>query len=293
MSKFDQIEAFTKVIQHGSFAKAAQALKISPQAVSKQIALLEKRLKLQLLQRTTRSLKLTDAGKAFYQYCQRISVNMQEAEMAMSCMQDEPIGTLRIACTISFGERYVTPHLAAFSKQYPKLNLEIELSERFPNLNNEAIDILIGFPAYDLQNLVQKKIMSSRYILCAAPSYLKKHGTPKTPEELIHHAYITHSLRKNSHVIKFKNDHEIYLSPKITLNNAQAMLTCAINGMGIINLPHFVVRDAIEDGRLKEILAADKQAEMHIYLYYQMNQYLQPKIRHFIDFIVGRIASLS
>ena len=139
-------------------------------------------------------------------------------------------------------------------------------------------------PADSIQRVIEK----TRYVLCASPDYLKKYGTPKRPQDLIGHQYITHSMRRPDDVILFKND-SIHVEPLLRLNDTKAMLQCALEGVGIIKLHEYVVREAIEQKKLVEILSSFAENELSIYLCYQARRYLQPKIRRFIDFVLGKM----
>jgi DNA-binding transcriptional LysR family regulator len=135
-------------------------------------------------------------------------------------------------------------------------------------------------------DLVHRRVSSTRYILCASPSYIEKNGMPKTPQELSQHFYITHSMRKPNNVVTFKNEEKITLEPKLKLNDSFAMRESAILGLGIIKVHDYIVTDALKDGRLVELLQEYQEPEQSIFLYYQSGRYLLPKIRRFIDFFV-------
>lgn len=290
MSKLDRIETFMKVAELSSFVGAARALEITPAAVSKQIALLEEELSILLIKRTTRRLSLTAIGETYLEHCKRIMDQLAEADNWIASSRAEPLGTLRVTSGRHFAERYIIPHLADWIQCYPKVQLNLELAERIPDLEQENIDILIGMSISGPSNAIQRTIAQTRYVLCASPSYLKTHGEPRTPADLTGHRYITHSMRRPDDTVTFKKGiAAVRVQPILWLNDARAMLACAIEGIGIVKLHEYVVADALETGKLKEVLINEAEDQVPIYLGYQAKRYVQPKIRRFIDFILSKL----
>ncbi|MBV8803357.1 MAG: LysR family transcriptional regulator [Gammaproteobacteria bacterium] len=288
MSKFEQIEAFINVVQENSFAAAARKLNLSTAAISRQVSRLETSLGAQLLTRTTRQITLTEIGAEYYKHCQKALAEIREGDALILGAKAEPTGMLNITSNRHFANKFLIPKLGEFIKLYPKLILNIELAERFPDFTEENIDILFGVSLEGPSHLVRKRIAKTNYILAASPAYLKKKGIPKTPNELIHHDYITHSMRPDTYIY-FCGDKKISMQPILCLNDCQAMLECAVRDMGIILLHDYMVRDTIKKGLLIEILPEFKVPEKSVYLYYQPQRYLQPKIRYFIDYFTRKI----
>ncbi len=288
MSKLAAIETFTRVVELKNYANAAKKLDISAVAVGKQIKVLEKQLGVQLFDRTARYVALTEPGKIFYEYCQKILFNWQEAETAMANLKGEPSGQLRIFSTLYLGEYLLTPKMPEFIEKYPKIDLNIELADRYPNMEKEDFDLLFGIIELNYPNLIQRKIMDSSFILCAAPSYLKKYGTPKIPKDLLKHRYIAHNQR-NPDTLVFINQEKIKPTPILSLNHSQAMLICALKGLGIVNLHYFVAEQALKEGKLVKILADQFHVPSQIYLFYKQSNFLLPKIRAFVDFITSKL----
>lgn len=289
MSKFEQIEAFLNIVHEGSFAAAARKQGISTAAISRQISRLEADLGVQLLERTTRQLKLTEIGSVYYQHGKKALAELDEAQAVIKGSQSEPAGVLNITSNRYFANEYLMPYLSEFTFRYPKLILNIELAERFPDLNEEGIDILFGVSLEGTPDLVRKRITTTRYVICASPHYFKKYGTPKIPDELIHHYYITHVMRRPDNIIQFRHDKKVCVKPTLFLNDCQFMLECAVQGMGIVMLHDYIVRETLTKGVLIEILSEYQEQEKPVFLYYQHQRYLQPKIRHFIDFFTEKI----
>jgi DNA-binding transcriptional LysR family regulator len=284
MSHFSQIAAFIAVVEQNSFAAAARQLSVSTAAISRQVARLEADLHIQLLYRTTRRVSLTEMGAEYYQQCKKALEGLAEAERTISASQAVATGTLSITSSRYFALQYLLARLPKFMAQNPKLEIKLELAERFPDLEKENIDLIFGMSMPDSLDLVRKRVATTRYVLCASPQYLKKYPPPKTPEDLHRYRYLTHSMRWPDHVILFKNNHEVTLRPFLRINDSQALRDCAIQGMGIVQLHDYMVSDALEDGRLIELLKNFSPPQQSVYLYYQQSRYLQSKIRRFIDF---------
>ena len=284
MSKFERITTFISVIEENGFAACARKKDITTAAISKQIAALESELHVQLINRTTRHISLTEMGEVYYQQCKKTLNEFQEAENAITKSRNEASGVLHIMTNRYFAMTYLLPKLAEFRSSNPKVSIHFQLAERFPNLEKEGIDILFGVSIEGSQELIRKRVASTRYMLCASPTYLKKFGIPEHPTDLMKHDYITHSIRKPNNVISFKDGKEIYLNPTLWLNDSYMMRQCAIENMGIVNLHDYMVTDAIQQGQLIEVLREYQEPKKNVYLYYQKSRYLQPKIRRFIDF---------
>lgn len=284
MSKLERIAAFISVIDENGFSAAARKTGMSTAAISRQITALEEALQTQLLHRTTRHVSLTKMGEAYYQQCKKVLGELQEAENVLTYSKKEASGDLHVFANRYFAITYLLPKLPQFMRQYPKVQVHFQLAERFPNLEEEKIDILFGVSLEGSAELVRRRFASTRYILCASPNYLEKNGFPKNPTDLIKHQYITHSFRQPDDIISFKNGKTIHITPSLWLNDSYAIRECALQGMGIVNLHDYMVKEDIKCGNLVEILREHQEPQKNIYLYYQKSRYLQPKIRKFIDF---------
>jgi DNA-binding transcriptional LysR family regulator len=289
MGKLNQIETFYWVAMYGNFAKAARELGVSTAAVSKQISALEHKLGASLIARSTRRFALTELGAAYFEQCRKIVAQLKEAEAFMAASKGEASGALRVTAGPHFSEHYIVPHLSEFMRLYPKIQLDLELAERMPDLEEEGIDVLIGMSMSGPPNCVQKKIAETKYVLCASPAYIAKHGMPQNPEDLVGHKYITHSMRLPEDVIHFRGGKEIRLDPVLRLNNTMAMFQCAQSDIGIVKLHDYVVTQAIQGGRLVEILGKYMGPALPIYVCYQRAKYVAPKVRRFIDFVLGKL----
>lgn len=287
MNRLEYINAFIHVVEESSFVGAAKRLSISTAAISRQISALEKYLGVQLLKRTTRRVNLTDMGIEYYELCKTTLMHLFEAEQSITCHQKEAVGKLRLNATRFLALSIILPKLPKFLAENPKLQVNLEIAERFPDLMKEGIDILFGVSMEGPNDLVRRRIMTTRYVLCAAPQYLKKYGIPKSPHDLHKHIYITHSMRKPIDVIQFKDGNEIYLESSLQINDIAAMRECALQGMGIAKLQEYEIKELLEKGKLIEVLKEYGTDSYPVYLYYQQCKYIPAKIRRFIDFYLG------
>ncbi|MGE3320122.1 MAG: LysR family transcriptional regulator [Candidatus Berkiella sp.] len=287
MNKLECIITFIKVIEENGFASAARALKVSTAAVSRQISALENHLGVSLLKRTTRKISLTEQGQLYFTECKEALAGLANAEALLTSSTAEARGQLSILSSPHFAEKYLLPKLETFMQSHPLLTIKLDLSERFPDFDKENIDIAFGISMEGPSELVRRQVASTRYVLCVAPSYVAKHGIPKTPKDLIKHPYITHSMRQPDDMILLEGNHPIFVRPILWLNDTHAMCESAILGLGMVRLHDYVVNDALAKGDLVEILPDFHQQTVPVYLYYQKNRFLQPKIRKCIDYFTA------
>lgn len=289
MPDLSQIETFVLTSELGSLAAVARRLGITPAAISKQLTRLEEELGLQLLMRSTRRIELTEVGVNYCLQCRRILEEVEAASALVSQVKAIPYGILKVVSGRHFASTYIVPHMREFLSKYPKIELNLELAERVPDLNVEAIDILIGMSVSATGDAIQKRITTTSYSFCASPSYLKQFGTPEKPIDLKNHRYITHSMRKPDNELLFSDKEIITINPYIRVNDSQTMLDFALNGLGIVKLHHYVVKEHLEHGTLQELLTAYNNSEIPIYVAYPQRRYISSKVRCFIDFITERI----
>jgi len=289
MSKLDHILTFIAVIEGNSFAQAGRQLGISTAAVSKQITNLEKNLGVELLRRTTRRLELSDVGRMYFDHCKKFIAEMEEAERLVSTCRAEPSGKLNVVSGVHFASHYIIPHLNEFVEIYPLLQLNLEIAERIPDILHEKIDLVVGYSISGPASSTQRRVATTTYVICGSPAYFKEHGMPEKPLDLIEHHYLTHSQRKDDDVLTFKDGSQVHLKPLLKINDTSALVKCALNGLGIIKVHHYMVAEYLKAGTLLEILPGCKESEIPLYIYYQESRHLQPKIRHFIDFLLAKM----
>ncbi len=285
----DGVAVFVGVINAGSFTAAARTLGHSTSYVSKVITRLEKRLGSRLLNRTTRTISLTDAGRAYFERCSQIVVDAENAQRSINQLQEKPGGLLRLNAPGSFGSKYLLDALPAFMHRYPDVKLEVEFNDRLIDVVAEGYDVVIRVSKIKDSNLVARKFTSSSGVVVASPEYLKRNGHPKQAEDLSRHDCIAYSLLPSPTQWTFHKDGartNITVKPRALCNNAATQVAMAVQGIGIARLPLFTCEQEVASGQLQIILEEYDQLQLDIYAVYPHRQYLTAKVRAFVDFLV-------
>ncbi|MBN9267012.1 MAG: LysR family transcriptional regulator [Hyphomicrobium sp.] len=293
MDKLEAMNAFAKVVALGSYAEAGRALGLTRSAVSKVVMELEQLLGARLLDRTTRRVNPTEAGLSYYERCLDILSRIEETELQVSRLHDEPKGLLRVNAPMSFGTLYLGEAIAAFMAAYPDLNVELTLNDRFIDPVEEGVDVTIRIAALADSSLIARKIARTRRVVVASPAYLAAHGTPATPEDLTNHRWLGYapgmSLQRWSYEKADGTSGSVALKCALSSNNGHILRNAALAGQGITELPTFLVGCDIAAGALTVALPTHSRSELGIYALYTPNRYLAAKTRVFIDFLVARI----
>lgn len=288
MSDLDRFELFAYVAQSNSLTQAAKKLKMAKASLSKKIKKLEKDLKIDLFSRTGQRLYLTPNGQLLLEQCKRLQKELDETRSICKQFQEEPEGVLSIVVFEYFANKIIFPKLNDFLKQYPRLEIIIDINERIPDFEKEKKDLAVGFsllPPSD--NIIQKSMQKTRYVLCASPKYFAENGVPETLHDLCAHKYICHESRlEPGQVIKLKPNYKLILKPTIILNRAIAMIECARVGLGLIQLPLYMTESLLSTGELVEVLKNYQADDVGVYYYYPKFRYTQPKVRKFIDYFL-------
>jgi DNA-binding transcriptional LysR family regulator len=295
MDKLNSIRAFTKVVQHGSFAAAARDLRLSRSAVSKYVMELEEELGVQLLSRTTRSVTATENGQAYYERCLAILSDLEEADLAATRLQAEVRGLLRINAPMSFGTLHLARAVADFMEKYPDLRIQLVLSDQQVDPVQEGFDITLRIADLPSSSMIARRIAPARRAICASPSYLARHGTPKHPDDLRGHACLTYGHLATGNQWKLTGpdgDHWIAIPWTLCTNNAEVLRDAAVQGRGIALLPTFIAGADFQQGRLATILTSYQAPEISIYAIYPETRHVSLKVRVFIDFLVERFGGL-
>jgi LysR family transcriptional regulator, regulator for bpeEF and oprC len=287
------MRVFTRVVEHGSFAHAADALSVSRPTVTTAISQLEKHLGARLLHRTTRRLSLTDDGRSYYQNCVRILDELAEAEDALSSTLTTLRGRLRISVPQSFSQQRFLSALAGFMQPNPDLELELVLTDRAVNLVEEAIDCAVrAVEIPEDSTLVARRIARVHRITCASPGYLERYGTPETVSDLARHAcirFISPSTGRALDWLFKDNDERTSFTPggRLGVTSMEAAVTATIEGFGIAQVPDALAHVAILDGRLRPILLDYVTEAPPVMVVYSRNRYLTAKVRAFVEFVTG------
>ena len=289
MDRIGEFQVFVTVAESGSFSAAARTLRMSPSAVSKLIARIEDRTKVRLFDRSTKAAILTREGEAFLGSIQRAIDAMAEVDTVADTLSRVPHGTLRIHTMPSFATYQLAPLLPEFMALYPDLELEFRLGPKFVGLSDD-MDLAIQFGALADSSLVARKIATSRRVLCAAPSYLKQHGTPQHPDELQTHRLLNYSMpgRETWPFLESGTVSHLPVRSKIAADQADVLLELALAGAGIVRLPEFHTFEHCRHGRLTPLLTAFSQPEA-IYALFRTRRNLSLRLKVFIDFVENKL----
>jgi DNA-binding transcriptional LysR family regulator len=291
MDKLQSMRAFAKVVQHGSFAAAAREMRLSRSAVSKYVIDLEQELGAQLLVRTTRSASPTENGQAYFERCAAILADLEEADLAVTRLQSEPRGLLRVNAPMSFGTLHLGRAVADFMEKYLELHVQLILSDQQIDPVQEGFDVTLRIADLPSSSLIARKIAPAQRVICASPSYLEQHGTPQHPDELRDHACLTYGHLATGNQWKLTGpdgDHWIQVPWTLCTNNGEILRDAAVRGRGIALLPSFIVGTDLQQGRLRTFLSEYRAPEISLYAIYPETRHLSVKVRLFIDFLVDR-----
>jgi DNA-binding transcriptional LysR family regulator len=294
MDRFQALSAFVRVVEQGSFARAAGKLGMSTSAVSRHVAELEAHLDTRLLNRTTRRLSLTETGQAFHERCVQLLADLAEAEETVTTAVTVPRGTLRLTSSITFGTRHLAPAMADFAALHPQVGFDVELSDRAVDIVDEGLDLAVRIGSIGSQALIGRKIAVTQLVPCAAPSYLERRGRPVAPEDLAGHACLTYEYLTARNVWRFRDrqggEHSVKISGNAHANSGQFLVALAVAGMGIALEPDFIVAPEIRAGRLVPVLAGYTPPASDIYAAYPSRRHLSAKVRVFVDYLARRFA---
>jgi DNA-binding transcriptional LysR family regulator len=296
MDRFENAKVFAAVIEAGGFTRAAERLGLSRAATSKHVLQLEERLGARLLHRTTRRVSVTEAGRTFYEQCQRILADLDEAERSASELHNEPRGELRVIAPTNFGLAEIGTAITDFLVSYPQLRVNFTLNDRPPDPIEGGYDVAIsvGRPRGTSTSLIVRKLNTSRRVLCAAPDYLVRRGTPQTPEDLSRHDCLSYSyifVPEEWHLIGADGERVVKVSGPIVTSHRHILRTAAVRGLGIAYGPIDFFRDDFGAGRLAPVLPDYRLPEGTIYAVYPVSRRLSAKVKVFNDFMARYFAA--
>lgn len=296
MDRLRAMDTFTRVVRAGSFSAAAQQLRVSRTIVSKHVSQLENLLGVRLLNRTTRRISLTESGIAYFELCSRIINDVEEAELSVTKMHQEPRGALKVLAPKSFGLVHVAPAVCAFSKRYPDIKVAIVLSDSFVDLMDNGFDLAIKVGPLEDSSLVARRLGTTRLVACASPAYLAEHGTPQTPRDLARHNCLAHLNQVRDQTWHFSGPEgpiPVKISGGPTANSVLFLRHAALDDLGIALLPQININDDLQSGRLVPILTGYKTAEFPFHVVYPHNRHLAAKVRTFVDCLVEHFKDVA
>ncbi len=289
MDRIDAMQAFVAVADLEGFAPAARKLKLSPSAVMRLIAALEERLGARLLQRTTRSVTLTDTGRHYLERARRILADVEEAERAAEGERSRPSGRLVVSAPLGFGRLHVSPVMSAYLKRYPEVSGELRLEDRMVNLVEDGIDLAVRIGHLADSTLVGRHVGDMRRIMVASPAYLKARGEPKTPEAIATHDAIQFGGSAGAADWRFLDagkEVRVSYEPRFSSNSSDAAIQYAADGGGLTRVMAYQAAEALTAGKLKIVLQKFELPAVPIHIVYPTSRLLSAKVRSFIDLVM-------
>ncbi|MFU8926933.1 LysR substrate-binding domain-containing protein [Acinetobacter puyangensis] len=290
MDKFETLKLFTRIVELGSFSRAADQLGIPRATASNAIKQLEKNLQSRLLERTTRYVRTSQDGQAFYERCTQILSELEDAESSLKNVITRPYGRLRVDLSGAQATRIVLPHIDDFHRSYPEIELVISSGDRLVDLVREGIDCVIRAGHLEDSSLVVKHLVDVRQVICASPDYLEQYGIPQHPKELNQYygvnffsvtggRYYPIELQENGKI------QDYFLKSWIAVNDAENYVLCALRNMGLIQVPRYHVLDQLKNGQLIEVLSSWKSPDMSISVLYPQHRQLSPRVSVFVEWL--------
>ncbi|MDF2155842.1 LysR family transcriptional regulator [Vibrio sp. CAU 1672] len=289
MANWEGVSEFVAVAETNSFTTAANKLNTSVAQVSRRVSALEERLAVKLLHRTTRKVSLTEAGQLYYQQCKPLVEGLDLAELAVTQMQAEPKGLLRVTAPVTYGEMNLAPLLHQFLDKYSQVNLDFILTNQKLDLIEQGVDVAIRLGRLQDSSLIAKRLASRQLFVCASPAYLQRCGEPHTLSELSHHQCLA-GTADYWHFKQQKELKSLRISGRIKCNSGFALVDAAKRGLGLVQLPDYYVQDALATGELVEVLSDYRAEREGIWALYPPNRNLSPKVRLLIDFLAEKLA---
>ena len=293
MDKLNAMRAFVKVAESGSFSTAARLLGRSKAVVSKQLAMLEGALGVQLLVRTTRQVRLTDLGRGYLERCSQLLAELDDIESNVQQSQASPSGVLRVAGPQTFGELHLSAALREFLRRYPDLKVELVLTDRIVDLVDPGFDVAIRIGQLEDSSLLARRLASSSIVACASPEYLARCGTPLTPEQLPDHELVLDSNFRPPGTWRFQHGSRtvnVRVAGRLQVNSGVMVRHFLVSGAGIGLCPEFVVREDLDAGRLVPLLTEYSGYDLGIYAVYPHTRHVPSRVRVFVDFLADYLA---
>ncbi|MDM0087132.1 MULTISPECIES: LysR family transcriptional regulator [unclassified Variovorax] len=290
MDRWTAMELLVQTAELGSMSRAAEALGLSNAAASRHLAALEERLGARLIQRSTRRLTLTEVGENFYRSCKSVLADLADAESAASATTLNPTGTLRITASLSFSVHHISPLLREYTHRYPNVTVHVEAANRYYDLIDNNIDVAIRTREYENDsNITIRRLAATRRILAASPGYLNAHGMPQSVEELAQRPVLLYTYSNNPNDFTFRRGEEtrsVKIKGLLESNDGQVLRTAALDGMGIVVQPKYILYDDLVAGRLVSVLDDWDLPQLSINFAFQSRRHMSAKVRTFIDFLV-------
>jgi len=296
VDRLKTMETFVSIVKTGNLSETARQLSVSRAIVSRHLQQLEEHLGARLFNRTTRQISLTDIGERYYAFCSKILSEIEDEEVAVSRQQTQPKGSLRLLASPSFGNMRLGPIVADFLAAYPTIQVSMDLtSYEIADLDKKTFDLAVHLSDNSPDTpLTGRKVGEVRWLLCASPKYLEKHGTPAVPDDLAKHNCLLMRTTSRKPIWTFKRGAEtisVKIGGSLSTNSVMGTRAAVLKGLGISILPIYALNEALADGSIVEILPGYRLQGRLVYVLYRFTRYVPNKVRVFIDFLAERLAS--
>ncbi|HEX2886017.1 LysR family transcriptional regulator [Vineibacter terrae] len=295
MDQFRAILAYVKLVERGSFTAAAEHLDVSISSVTKSIAQLEKSLHIRLVNRTTRRIALTDEGREYYERCRRILEDMESADLAMRQVSTTPRGRLHVLMPVAIGRLHIIPALPRFTAMYPDISLHLTLSDQHMDLIAHGIDVAIWVGEIPESSMIAKLLLRTYRLTCATPDYLRIHGRPATPDDLVRHTCLATTSWRRGRDWLFRTpegDRTVPIRGNLMLDNGDAYREAALAGLGIAQAASYLFGEDVAAGRLEPVLGEYSAPGQDFWAVYPSSRHAAPKVTAFLRFVSGTFKAL-
>jgi DNA-binding transcriptional LysR family regulator len=293
MDRLGNIEAFVEAGALGSFTLAAKRLRLSPSALSRRVAQLEEEIGVRLFNRTTRAVRLSEDGRAFFERSRGVLRDLKDAQEAMSRLRERPTGLLRVEAPSILGRNVIVPALSRFVARHADVQVELTLRDHPSDLVSDGIDVALRLGPLEDSGLIARRLGRTRMRVCGAPGYLRRRGTPRTVDALLRHECLGLALQGRTIPWRLRDGTKIReLSPgrRIVVNSGEALIDLAVSGAGLAWLCDFMIARARESGQLVEVLGDAACEESPINVLWLQSRHVLPKVRVFVDFVAAELA---
>lgn len=292
MDRLDTMALFARVVETGSFSRAAEGLALTQPTASKRIAALERRLGVRLLERSTRRLRPTEAGLDFYERCRRLLAEADEVESSVRAGARAAVGRIRVAAPMGFGRMHVVPVVNRFLAANPEASIDLVMNDRFVDLVEEGVDLSIRIANRDNSLLHARALGETPRVLAASPEYLAAHGAPAVPADLARHRFVVYAYFEDPELVSLSGpagDAALRVEACLRVNNAEAMRAAALAGLGIAPLPVWCVAEELARGALQTVLPEWRLPASRVFVVYSSARYLPARVRLFMDFLAAEL----
>lgn len=286
LDRFEDLRTFVALAQTGGFAAAADRLGIVKSAVSRRVREIEERLGVRLVQRTSRNVSLTDAGRNYAEHARSILSQLEEMDEAVRGANDSPEGTLRISAPVSFSIHCLAPVIVEFQRRHPGMAIELDVSDRFVDIVHDGHDLAVRIAALPDSELVARRIVTIRHVVCASPAYLAERGRPLVPGDLVAHQGVEFSLKGSDAYWTFKDGMVVRPNCILRASNGDTLREAAAAGAGLIYVPTFIVAHAVDRGDLETVLDDYVRDPIAMHAVFPAARHMPARLRIFIDFLV-------